>query len=224
MLTPRFFDPDPPDLLRVPGAQRASTSSTSFTSTSSYSSSRFDQLSKGSQFTDLTLLTPLDSLDSIFGDDPDLQPLPQFSDPAWDGLSDEQWRQCSLLAQARYAVKEAREAIFRDIDGPFLKGDPWLESECAKPDDEFDAIAAVRRRLLREEQTIKTRRALEIIDQRSRLSTSSAETGYEAESFMESNTVVTEAEDEIEDYADDFDLGTQEVLEVCYVSILNVAF
>ena len=215
-----FFDPDPPDLLRVPGAQSASAS---FTSTSSYGSSRFDQLSKRSQFTDLTLVTPLDSVDSIFGDDPDLQPLPKFSDPAWDGLSDDQWRQCSLLAQAHYAVKEAREAIFRDFDEPFLLGDPWLESECAKPDDEFDAVAAVRRRLLREEPTLKTRRALEIIEQRSRSSTSAAEASRQVETFLESKAVITEAEHEIEDYGDDFDLGTQEVLEVCYISIFNIA-
>ena len=208
-----FLDPNPPGLLQVPDPQRASTSSSSLSSVSSYSSAGFDRLSKGSTFTDATpLITPLGSVDSIFGDDPQLEPLLQFSDFAWDGLKDEQWRQHFTALQAQYAVYDARQAILRDLDEAFHLDTGGFDAAYQQDDKDFDAVVALRNRLIKAKPTDNCRRAMEIMEKRIDSGLTSVE-GKRSTS-TKSETPAADAREGVEDYAEDFELGSQAVLEV----------
>ena len=189
---------DRPTFLQIPNAQRASSSSIS--SNLSYGS---EQHSKVSQLT--PLITPIDSIDSIFGNDAEIQPVARFPDlVAWDGLTDEQWKLHSLVYKAERAIEVAEKGSLHE---DFLREDIWYNDDFYGPEDEFDAVAAVRTRLVKGEQTNTTRRALEIIDGRSGI------TPTLIEDNNSEHSMVVDVE-EIEDYAEDFELGDDEVLDV----------
>lgn len=214
-----FLDPNPPGLLRVPESQRASTSSSSLSSVSSYSSAGFDRLSKGSTLTDATpFITPLGSVDSIFGDDPQLEPLLRFSDFAWDGPTDGQWRQHFTTLQAQYAVYDARQAILRDLDEAFHLDS--FDAAYQQGDKGFDAVAALRDRLIKAEPTDNCRRAMKIMEKRIDSGLTSVE--GKLSTSTKSETPAADARDGVEDYADDFDLGSQAVLEVLCLPGLSI--
>lgn len=202
---------DPPSLLRVPDAQGASSSPNSVSSAPSFN---FEHHSGGSPFTDATsLITPLDSVDSIFGNDPHLRPHPRLSDlNAWEGLTDEQWKMHVLVSKAEYAIKEAEQGVLEDLGESSVQEDIWSHDDLYdQTDEEFDAVAAVRARLMRSKPTITTQRALEIIERRSR-SGPASDWGNE-ESNRSMKVVVVDVVEEIEDYAGDYELE-DEVLEV----------
>lgn len=200
-----FLDPKPLGLLRVPIHQRALTSSSSLSSASSYSSAGFDRLSKGSMLTNITpLITPLESVDSIFGDDPQLESLPRLSDFTWDGLTQEQWRQHVRVVQAQYAVKDVRRTILRDIDIASCIDDMGFDAAYQQDDEDFDAVSAIHNRLVKAEPTVNSQRALAIIEKR----TNSSVEGRPS-------IAAADMQEEVEDYADDFVLGSREVFEVC---------
>ena len=208
-----------PSSLHVPDAQRyrISTSSTSVSSVSSFTSTRFDQHSTASQF---TLSTP--PLDSIFGNDPELQPFHHFSDPvAWQGLTDDQWKLHTLISKAESAIKEAEKGTSEDFDEAFLHEDIWHNDDLYNhTDEQFDAVAAVRARLMRGEQSATTRRALEIIEKRSRL-VSASTVNKNTEPSSTSEVAVS---DLIDDYAEDFELGDAEMLEVRLLTTFRLLY
>jgi len=195
------FNLETPSRLRVPDALRASP----LTSISSASSYAFDQRSKTSQtsqFTDQSLITPLGSVDSIFGNDPRVESVPDLVH--WEGLTDEQWK---VPSKAECAIKKAEISVFKDLDDTFFQDDIWYDH-----DQEFNAVAAVRARLVNAEQTITTRRALGIIDERSGLVPpmfADKNSEYDEHSTARKNVVK-----EFEDYAEDYEIGDDEVLEV----------
>jgi len=159
------FNLEPPSLLRVPDALRASpstsNSSTFFT---------FDQRSKTSQTSQFTesLITPVGSVDSILGNNPQVEPVPsRFPDLVpWHGLTDEQWNRHSLVSKAECPIKEAEIRVFKDLDETFFRDDIWYNDDFYDHDEEFDAMAAVRAGFVKGEQTIMTRHEPGIIDTR----------------------------------------------------------
>jgi hypothetical protein len=118
-----------------------------------------------------------------------------------------------LVSEAKCEVKQAERAILKDLDEAFLREDTSNDDDLYWVDKGFDAVAAVRARLLKGEQTIMTQRAQEIVDKRSGFTpTSTADQNpREGEHSMPRVGNVVE---EIEDYAGDFELGDDEVLEV----------
>jgi len=215
------FNLEPPSLLRVPDALRALSSSTSISSSSSYGFDQRSKTSQSSQSTDQTLITPLGSVDSIFGNHPQVEPVPsRFPDLVpWDGLTDEQWKLHSLVSKAECAIKEADIGVFKDLDETFFRDDIWYNDDLYNPDEEFDAVVAVRTRLIKGEQTVTTRRALDIIDTRSGLAPTliaDKNSAYDGHSTTRKDVV-----EEIEDYAEDFEVGDDEVLEVRLLFFLS---
>jgi hypothetical protein len=180
---------NPPSLLCVPDAQGASTSSVS------------SQHPRGSDFTDPTSLTrPINSAESIFGNDPELPPFDCFSDPvaSWEGLTFEQWKLHVLGSKAEYAIREAEKGISEDL---LLHKDDGFYGQSY----EFDAVAAVRARLMRSKPTAITKRALEIIGRRSRPWLTAGDNDR-----LAGKAAVVDATEEIEDYAEDMELGDQD--------------
>jgi hypothetical protein len=117
-----------------------------------------------------------------------------------------------LVSKAEYAIKEAEQGVLEDLGESSVQEDIWSHDDLYdQTDEEFDAVAAVRARLMRSKPTITTQRALEIIERRSR-SGPASDWGNE-ESNRSMKVVVVDVVEEIEDYAGDYELE-DEVLEV----------
>jgi hypothetical protein len=156
-------------------------------------------------------------VDSIFGDDPQLEPLLRFSDFAWDGLTDERWRQHFMTFQAQHAVYDARQAILRDLDEAFQLD--TFDAAYQEDDKSFDAVATLRNRLMKAKPTDNCRRAMEIMERR--IDSVSTSVEGKLSTSTKSETPAADAREVVEDYADDFDLGPQAVLEVqCFLRLL----
>ena len=177
---------------------------TSLSSASSFDSTSFEQHSRDSRLTESTSFnTLLDSVDTIFGSKPELHfHHPGFSDPMdWEGPTDEK-RWHALVSKAEIG------------EGIGLREDFWHHDDLYdQTDEEFDVVAAVRARLMRSEPTATTRRALGIIERRSRAESTSPES-VDPPSIAR-KVVVVDAAEEIEDYTADFELSDGDVFEVC---------
>ncbi|KAF9532713.1 hypothetical protein CPB83DRAFT_847271 [Crepidotus variabilis] len=194
--------PNPPGLLRIPDAQRASGSTISLSSTSTSSSgtgsSTFDHFSKGgsstSSLSDYTPLpSPLDTgAKSIFGCEPVQveNSSSRFSDEQWNGaVTDEHLKVHLAAVQPGQGVSQ-----LSDMDR-WLHHDEYEYEE----DDSLDlephisAVEALALRLKRDPPTHAAQRALAFMEKRK---------------MPESTTAQTKViqEEVIEDYAEDFDL------------------
>ena len=182
--------PYPPDLLRVHEVQ-GSTGSTSLTSGCS---SGFDDLSRVSSTTDVSRHSA--SFDSLF-DSPSERP--RFEDPIWNGLSDQQWQRYTD-AKARDAVQSAQESILRPLDLDWK--DDGIEGEV-----DTSPIEALEGRL-RDNRTVKSKRALKIMENRGQLNQESTQKSRDVRFF----------EENVEDHAEDFGPGSVEQLEVQRIS------
>ena len=169
------------------------------------------------------------SLDS--GNDLELGSPPHLSDPVGlESLTDEEWNlrslisraECAIMSEhrkarsqmskAEHAIKQVELAILKTLDQACLLKDTGYVGNLLHTDYEgFDAVAAARAKLMKGEQTTVTRRALEIMDQRSGLALKSIE---DRESVHDAPAATVNDVEKIEDYAEDFELDDNDVLEV----------
>ena len=166
-------------------------------------------------------------------DDLELGPPLHFSDPVgWESLTDEEWSLQSLISRAEcaiksehrkarsqmlkaeYAISQVEMAILKTLTQACLLND--IDNLSHADHEGFDAVAAARTKLVKGEQTPVTRRALEIMDQRSGFALESTEM-HDASAATVNDTGIV---DEIEDYAEDFELDDNEVLEVRTLTFL----
>ncbi|KAJ3515921.1 hypothetical protein NLJ89_g1455 [Agrocybe chaxingu] len=181
---PDFLKAHPPTLQRVFESQAFSSSSTSLSSSRS-STSYFDCLSRSSSacLTDIT---------------PPISPGEKHSN----------------AASSMTGVVGPQHSTFEDESTSLLRSFPNLEEDLGyasdrdQDDEDFDAVEALRSRLTRNKPTIKTKRALKIMEKRGRHESSPIIDGEGVRTpLMPTLVVVTEAEAPVEDWTDDFELG-----------------
>ncbi|KDR78738.1 hypothetical protein GALMADRAFT_223985 [Galerina marginata CBS 339.88] len=201
-ITKKFLTPYPPNLCPVSETQAFSGSTTSFSSSSSSTSSAyFDRNSRGSSASAyLTDVTPpispsLSNLDLDLKDPHSSSSAAKLERPS---------QPCPSSMDSRHALLRLATAS-EDEQG--------YASDDEADSDPFDAVAAVRTKLMRAKPSIYTRRALKIMERRNR--SASQGTGSEDNHIgippKPMKVVITEAgEPDWEDWSRDFEIGTSD--------------